>query len=257
MRLVGQASLLGRPLNRLGEAKSKEEETVTLSITARCHETGMMGVAIASSSICVASRCIWAKAGIGAIATQNITDPRLALKGLDHLEAGMDAPGALNRVVAESNNMAWRQLAIVDSKGRTAYFAGENMLGTHGSFSGEGCIAAGNLLASAEIPKIMVEDFFDRVEAQPLHAHLASRLISALEAGLAAGGEVGPVRSAGVLVVHHQPWPFVDLRVDWAEEDPVGGLRKLWLAYQPQMDDYVTRALDPAAAPHYGVPGDL
>ena len=76
------------------------------------------------------------------------------------------------------------------------------------------------------------------------------------EAGLAAGGEEGPVHSAALLVADEQPWPLVDLRVDWDERDPVAVLRDLWTAYQPQMQDYVTRALDPASAPAYGVPGD-
>ena len=86
--------------------------------------------------------------------------------------------------------------------------------------------------------------------------HLAARLLNALEAGLAAGGEEGPVHSAALLVADEQPWPLVDLRVDWDERDPIAVLRNLWTDYQPQMQDYVTRALDPASAPAYGVPGD-
>ena len=64
------------------------------------------------------------------------------------------------------------------------------------------------------------------------------------------------MHSAGLLVMHEQPWALVDLRDDWADENPIGGLRKLWEDYRSQMHDYVTRALDPAAAPRYGVPGD-
>ena len=79
---------------------------------------------------------------------------------------------------------------------------------------------------------------------------------AALESGIVAGGEKGPVKSAGLLVVDKQIWPLVDLRVDWSEDDPVAGLRDLWERYQPQMRDYVTRALDPRSAPAYGVPGD-
>jgi uncharacterized Ntn-hydrolase superfamily protein len=73
--------------------------------------------------------------------------------------------------------------------------------------------------------------------------------------GLTAGGEAGPVRSAGLLVVREVPWPVADLRVDWAD-DPVGDLAKLWRLWRPQLDDYVARALRPDAAPRYGVPGD-
>ena len=86
--------------------------------------------------------------------------------------------------------------------------------------------------------------------------HLAERLLRALEAGLNdGGGEEGDVRSAALLVSNDQPWPLVDLRVDW-DTDPVGRLRHLWSEYETQMMDYVARALDPDAAPSYGVPGD-
>ena len=87
-------------------------------------------------------------------------------------------------------------------------------------------------------------------------AHLADRLLSGLEAGIAAGGEAGPVHSAGMKLVHDIPWPIADLRVDWAEEDPIEELAALWNIYKPQLADYVTRAIDPSAAPSYGVPGD-
>lgn len=80
--------------------------------------------------------------------------------------------------------------------------------------------------------------------------------LAAMRAALAAGGEAGPVHSAALSVVGDLLWPVVDLRVDWAEHDPIGQLERLWLAYKPQMQDYVTRALDPTRAPSYGVPGD-
>ena len=84
---------------------------------------------------------------------------------------------------------------------------------------------------------------------------LAARLVTALEAGLAAGGETSPVRSAGLLVADRQPWPVVDLRVDWADQ-PITALRALWSEYAPQLDAYVTRALDPEAAPSFGEAGE-
>ena len=116
---------------------------------------------------------------------------------------------------------------------------------------GKDCLAAGNLLANTDVPKAMVTSF-----ARHADLHLAERLLRALESGIVAGGEKGPVKSAGLLVVDKQIWPLVDLRVDWSEDDPVAGLRDLWERYQPQMQDYVTRALDPRSAPAYGVPGD-
>jgi uncharacterized Ntn-hydrolase superfamily protein len=74
-------------------------------------------------------------------------------------------------------------------------------------------------------------------------------------AGLAAGGEAGPVKSAGMVVVDTQAWPIADLRVDW-HDAPLAELTALWALWKPQMRDYVTRALNPSAAPTYGVPGD-
>ncbi|MCE6983242.1 DUF1028 domain-containing protein, partial [Pseudomonas frederiksbergensis] len=69
-------------------------------------------------------------------------------------------------------------------------------------------------------------------------------------------GEAGAVHSAALSVVGELLWPIVDLRLDWAEENPIGELNKLWTAYQPQLQDYLTRALNPTLAPSYGVPGD-
>ena len=87
---------------------------------------------------------------------------------------------------------------------------------------------------------------------------LGDRLVGAMRAGLAAGGEAGPVHSAGMLLVRRDvEWPVADLRVDWTEACPIAALADLWALYAPQLDAYVTRALDPGAAPSYGVPGDL
>jgi uncharacterized Ntn-hydrolase superfamily protein len=111
-------------------------------------------------------------------------------------------------------------------------------------------VAAGNLLAGDGVIAAMVAAF------EQGEGSLASRLLGALQAGQAAGGEAGAVHSAALSVVDDLTWPIVDLRIDWAEENPIGELEKLWLAYQPQLQDYLTRALDPTQAPSYGVPGD-
>ena len=71
-----------------------------------------------------------------------------------------------------------------------------------------------------------------------------------------AGGEAGPVHSAGMKLVDTVSWPVADLRCDWTDEDPIEALARLWDVYRPQLDAYVKRALDPRAAPSYGVPGD-
>ena len=87
--------------------------------------------------------------------------------------------------------------------------------------------------------------------------HLGERLMQALQAGLAAGGEAGPVHSAGLLVVDKLSWPTVDLRIDWSEDDPIALLYAAWQVYAPQIDSYVQRALNPTLAESYGVPGDM
>jgi uncharacterized Ntn-hydrolase superfamily protein len=85
---------------------------------------------------------------------------------------------------------------------------------------------------------------------------LAERLMLAMLAGQAAGGEEGPVHSAGLLVVADLSWPTVDLRLDWVENDPVQALYAAWKVYEPQEQAYITRAKDPSSAPTFGVPGD-
>ena len=80
--------------------------------------------------------------------------------------------------------------------------------------------------------------------------------MAAMRAALAAGGEAGPVRSAGMRLVDQVSWPVADLRVDWSDECPIEALATVWEVYKPQLNDYVTRALNPEAAPSYGVPGD-
>ncbi|MEB8387006.1 DUF1028 domain-containing protein [Rhodobacteraceae bacterium KMM 6894] len=226
---------------------------MTFSITGRCARTGQVGVAITTSSIAVGSRCPWVRAGVGAVATQNVTMPSIGNDVLDAIAAGSDAQTALDAVIGAEKHPAYRQVAVVDHQGRTALFSGDKTLGTNATAMGDGVIAAGNLLSSARLPQVMV-DTFEATSDLPLPA----RLLGALEAGLTkGGGEEGPVRSACLLVADQTAWPLVDLRVDWSEGCPITDLRGLWTAYEPQMADYVARALNPDAAPSYGVPGDL
>lgn len=225
---------------------------MTFSILGRCATTGMVGVAITTSSICVGSRCPHVRPGVGAVATQNVTLPSIGPRVLDRLSGGQPPEQALASVLAgQGVNPDYRQVIVLDKEGRGAQHSGAKTLGTNAVAPGRDCIAAGNLLKSTALPGVMAAAF---ARSQ---GHLAERLLTALEAGLyEAGGEMGPVHSAALLVADKQPWPLVDLRVDWDELDPIKALRGLWTAYQPQMTDYVTRALDPASAPAYGVPGD-
>lgn len=223
---------------------------MTFSLLARCPETGMLGMVVSSSSPAVAARCAHARAGVGAAASQNITDPRLGVRILDLLQAGHSASEAVERVAAEAPGREFRQLAAVDARGETGAYSGARTLGTHAVAHGEGAVAAGNLLAGEGVVAAMLCAF-----EQNAGQHLGDRLIAGLTAGLAAGGEVGPVRSAGLLLAERVEWAVADLRVDW-DDAPIARLAELWTLWKPQMNDYVTRALDPGAAPAYGVPGE-
>ncbi len=224
---------------------------MTLSIVARCPRSGQFGVAIASSSPAVAARCAHARAGVGAAATQNVTNPALGPLMLDRLAAGAAAAAAVAAARDADRFPDHRQLLAVDAAGGTAVHSGARALGVWAAAQGRDCAAGGNLLAGDHVPGAMTSAF--EAAAGPL----GDRLMAALRAGVAAGGEAGPVRSAGLLLVHRESWPYADLRVDWTEAGcPVVALDRAWAVYRPQADAYVTRALNPAAAPSYGVPGE-
>jgi uncharacterized Ntn-hydrolase superfamily protein len=215
---------------------------MTFSIVGRCARTGMVGMAISTSSIAVTGRCVWVRGKVGAVATQNITDPALGTRILDLMAAGTPAGPAVEQATAENPHPAYRQLSAIDMEGRTGHYTGSKASPVAASQIGRDCVAAGNILANADVPGAMARCF----EAET-GIHLAERLLIALEVGLATGGEHGPVHSAGLLVAHEQAWPIVNLRIDWADDGPITQLRALWEAYQPQMQDYLTRALDPPA----------
>ncbi len=182
---------------------------MTFSITGHCRNTGMFGVAITTSSISVGSRCPHARAGVGAVATQNITDPHLATLVLNQMEGGLSAQEAINHVTKNQDFIDYRQLTAIDHSGSTAHFTGAHILGTHAIHEAVDCVAAGNLLLSSIVPKAMTAGFNLNPEA-----HLAERLILGLEAGITAGGETGPVHSAALIVADKMPFYLVDLRVD-------------------------------------------
>jgi uncharacterized Ntn-hydrolase superfamily protein len=106
-------------------------------------------------------------------------------------------------------------------------------------------------LASPQVIDAMMENW-----SATEQEHIGDRVLAAMLAGVAAGGEEGPVHSAGMLIVDRTSWPLTDLRVDWHETDPIGELKRIWGLWRPQMDAYITRALNPADAPSFGVPGD-
>ncbi|MDR7126803.1 DUF1028 domain-containing protein [Pseudotabrizicola sp. 4114] len=222
---------------------------MTFSLIARCARTGQFGMVIASSSPAVAARCAHVRAGVGAVASQNVTDPALGPLLLDQLQAGLSAPDALAQITTDRAHIDYRQLLAIDAQGRTAIHSGKQVLGLWGEAMGTDCAAGGNLLVNHTIAGAMVTAF------ETTQGPLGERLMTALEAGLAAGGEAGPVHSAGLKLADRLSWPLADLRIDWAD-DPIGMLRSAWDVYHPQMLAYVQRATDPTQAPSYGVPGD-
>ena len=223
---------------------------MTFSLTARCDRTGQFGMVVSSSSPAVAARCAHVRAGVGVVASQNITDPGLGPLVLDHLAQGLSAPQALAAVVKDRAHIDYRQLLVVDAAGLRAVHSGPRVLGIWGQALGTDCAAGGNLLANAGVPQAMVGAF------ETATGHLGDRLMAALQAGLAAGGEAGPVHSAGLKIADKLDWPLVDLRIDWSD-DPIGALTTAWTVYRPQMAAYVQRALNPQDAPSYGVPGEV
>jgi uncharacterized Ntn-hydrolase superfamily protein len=223
---------------------------MTFSLVARCVETGMFGVAISSSSPAVAARCSYARAGVGAVASQNVTDPTLGPIALDQMGEGKSAEAAIAHLQKHNNFMEYRQVLAVDGAGRTAIHSGPNSLGIFTQAMAENVASGGNLLANDGVPKAIIDGFLGS------SGHLGDRLIVSMRAGLAAGGEAGPVHSAGLKLVDNVSWPVADLRCDWTEGCPIETIATAWEIYKPQLEAYITRALDPREAPSYGVPGD-
>ena len=223
---------------------------MTFSLVARCAQTRQFGMVISSSSPAVAARCAHLRAGVGVVASQNVTDPGLGPLVLEALARGLDAPAALASVTEGRPHIDYRQLLVVDRAGATAIHSGRQVLGIWAEARGRDCAAGGNLLANDRVPAAMVAAF------ETAAGHLGDRLLAALQAGLAAGGEAGPVHSAGLKIADRLDWPLADLRCDWTEGCPIAALAEAWAVYRPQMAAYVQRAEDPTQAPSYGVPGD-
>ncbi len=212
---------------------------MTYSLAGRCARTGMLGAVITTSSIAVGSRCVHARAGLGVVLTQHRTDPRLGPRGLRLLEDGCGPDDVVAALVASTSDAGWRQLAALDRHGASAHFSGAHIGSVQGAVSAEDCVAVGNILADPGVPAAMAAAF-----EQAAGLGLPERLLAALIAGNDAGGEIKPVRSAALLVMHEQSFPYVDLRVD-AAVDPIASLQALWQEYEPEADAFVTRAINP------------
>jgi uncharacterized Ntn-hydrolase superfamily protein len=212
---------------------------MTYSIAGRCGRTGMLGSIVTTSSIAVGNRCQFAMANVGAVLTQHRTDPRLGPLGLQFLGLGLTAEETIKALVVSTPHHGWRQLAVIDAKGRSAHYSGGNIRSIHAGVSGKDCVAIANVVRSTDVPTAMVRAF----EAEPANP-LGDRLCAALRAGHSAGGEFKQVTSAGLLVVYEHAFPYVDLRAD-DHPDPIAEITRLWALYAPTADNYVKRVLEP------------
>jgi uncharacterized Ntn-hydrolase superfamily protein len=222
---------------------------VTFSLVVR--DGAAFGMVVCSSSPAVASRCVHLRAGVGAVASQNVTNPHLGVVALEALAGGADARAALATAVDGECHPEYRQLIVVDRVGGTAIHTGANALGICHEVSTKNAAAAGNMLHDEGVIAALLDGYLTS-EAPSLE----QRLLDGLHLANTAGGEAGPVHSAGLQVTEDVPWPVSDLRVDW-HDNPIGELHRLWAVWEPQKADYRTRGVDPNAAPSYGVPGDL
>jgi uncharacterized Ntn-hydrolase superfamily protein len=208
-------------------------------------------MAVCSSSPAVGARCIHLRHGVGAVASQNITDPRLGERVLDLLGRGRSAQEAIDLLALNEPTIDYRQIGAVGSDGSSAVLSGRRVLGVFHQRSEENVAALGNLLATESVIDAMIESFLINGSGD-----LGDRLLGALATALRAGGEAGPVRSAALVVTNDAGWPETDLRVYYSDS-PIHKLKRLWSIWAPQRHDYITRGVDPRNAPKYGVAGDM
>lgn len=186
---------------------------MTFSITGR-DDDGKMGVAVATKYWAVGARVPYVRGGVAALAVQAYAQPYIGYDVLRMLsqEPDLTGPEALQAVLDEDPGKEWRQVGIVDRHGNVAGFTGSETVDWSGHFVGESCVGAGNMLAGARTAESMVESFEEHGELD-----LPERLVGALQAGHAAGGDKRGQQSAAVYVVASEESPYLDLRID---DDP-------------------------------------
>ena len=218
-------------------------EFTTFSLIGRCERTGMFGIAIATSEMAVGSRCIHVAPGVGAIVTQASTNPRLGHLGLNLLRAGYSAPRVLEEIAASDQFVERRQLGCLDITGLSAGRTGKDNKPWAGHHAERNVVVAANMVAGAGVADAMLDGF-----QKSLERPLWERLLLALEAGKAAGGQPNGEVSSGLYVVDREPYAMVDLRVD-LHPSPVAELRRLADAYFPLVAYYNLRPRDPNVPP--------
>lgn len=216
---------------------------MTFSIAARDPRNGMLGVATSSKALAASSAVPYVRKGAGAIASQSFVNPYLGIDGLVLLEQGLPAERAVEHLIEGDPGREMRQLGIVDIDGRTAAYTGERCIPWAGHVLGGGYVCLGNILVGERVVQAMAKEFERTVDEE-----LPERLLQALEAGQAAGGDRRGRQSAGIYVIAGEEYPWCDLRVD-DHEDPIPELRRIfevWLREEvpylqasPRRDDFI------------------
>jgi uncharacterized Ntn-hydrolase superfamily protein len=198
----------------------------TFSIVARDPQTGEIGVAVQSHWFSVGATVPWAEAGVGAVATQSFVDPSYGKLGLDLMRLGKSAPDTLKALLAGDQSPEVRQVAMIDSQGRVAAHTGKMNIQAAGNHVGDGYSVQANLMSNDQIWPAMASAF------EQTKGDLADRMLAALDAAQAAGGDIRGRQSAALIVVSGKstgkPWQdrIFDLRVDDSPE-PLKELRRL------------------------------
>lgn len=216
---------------------------MTWSIVAR-DASGAFGVAIATRFFAVGALCPHAASGIGALSTQALVNPHYGPQGLELLRAGVPAPEVVQRLVAPDEGREHRQLHVIDAQGRIGQFTGAKCVDWCGAASGEGYSVAGNMLANENVIRETARAF--RMD----NRSFPERLIAALEAGQAAGGDKRGKQSAALLIFSKERYPDLDLRVDDAAE-PLAELRRLYEKAHERFIPYL--GCSPSQARPWGV----
>jgi uncharacterized Ntn-hydrolase superfamily protein len=201
----------------------------TFSITAKCEKTGQFGVAVSTAVPAVGMLCPFAKAGIGAIATQSFVNPYIGINGLNYLSEGMTAQEVLDRVLSEDPDPQKRQVCIVDKQGNAVAFTGRENDTWNGHKTGKNYAVAGNMLVGEETILAMAKAF-----EQSEDLSLAERFMRTLEAGQEAGGDKRGKQSAAIYIVDEEDYPYVSLRVD-EHVNPVAELRRVYEVANQQL----------------------
>ena len=194
---------------------------MTWSIIARDRATGTFGVAIATRFFAVGALCPHAASGVGALSTQALVNPHYGKQGLDLLRAGVSAPDVVKRLVAPDQGREHRQLHIVDSAGRIGQHTGAQCVDWAGAVAGDGFSVAGNMLANERVIQETARAFRGSTKTLP------EKLLAALEAGEAAGGDKRGKQSAALLICSTEDYPELNLRVD-DHAEPLAELRRLY-----------------------------